>query len=103
MSRLFFQKIIQEMQTAYLMHGQFTPLDVDNIQKDTRYVYFVRLTEEAIPNFETYEEAQAQMPDYLLVGSCSSYMLSTMIEVTKEVKGKGTTRRVFVVNAIYSF
>lgn len=80
------QKIIQEMETAYLMHGQFYPLDSENIQKDIRYVYFIRLTEEAIPLFETYEETQAQMPDYLLVGSCTSNLLHSVIKVSKEVR-----------------
>lgn len=82
----FFQKIIQEMQIAYMMHGQFTPLDVENTQKDTRYVYFIRLTEEAIPNFDTYDEALAQMPDYVLTGSCMSNLLQSVIGMLKGVR-----------------
>lgn len=76
------------MQTAYLMHGQFGLLDNDNIQKDTRYVYFIRLTEDAVPNFNSYEAAVAEMSDYLLVGSCSSNMLQSLLTLSNEVRQK---------------
>lgn len=67
------------------MHCQFGNFNNENLQKNRRYVYFVRLTEEVIPNFETEEEANAIMPQYVLVGSCMSNLLQSIISFTRDV------------------
>lgn len=69
----------------YVLHGDLHFITDDMVIKDARYVYFIRLTETGLPPFERQEDANAELPDYFLVGSLSGKFLSSVDNLLREV------------------
>lgn len=69
----------------YLIYGAFGYLSDEVITRNTRYVYFIRLTERGIPIFDHKEDSIAEMPQYFLVGSVSGRVLQGMQHLMKQV------------------
>lgn len=46
--------------------------------KDINFFYFMRINEEPIPPFETYEECVDQMPNCMIVGSINGHFLASL-------------------------
>lgn len=59
----------------------------DSIEnREKKFICILRRTEEGIPNFETMEDAVAEMPQYFLITSCTGKFLQSLLETTREVK-----------------
>lgn len=67
------------------MHGVFDFLTDDMINKDAKYVYFIRLSEYGVPPYEKQEDTYAEMPSYFLVGSISGRFLSSIDHLLSNV------------------
>ncbi|XP_015836813.2 dynein axonemal heavy chain 10 [Tribolium castaneum] len=84
---IYVPKIIQKLIVDHILHGNFGTMDEAILNTDNkRFVYLFRKTEEgiSISNFDTYEEAETEMPAYFLIGSCNGNFLNSLKHLMKE-------------------
>lgn len=55
------------------------------LHKDTRYVYFVRLSEYGLPPYEKKEDIYAEMASHFLIGSTSGRFLQSIDHLLNDV------------------
>lgn len=71
----------------HILHGGFGTLNEAVINTDNkRFVYLFRKIEEGISimNFDTYEEAEIEMPSYFLIGACTGNFLNSLKHLINE-------------------
>lgn len=71
--------------TDYALHGGFIKINDCNIDPDRRILYMYRKTEEGIPNFDLPEQAEAEMPNYFLIGMTTGNLLHSLTTLSKNV------------------
>lgn len=76
-----FQKIVETIVKTPQLHGHFGTMTRHNINKEHRFVYFVRKTSDGIPCPDMMEEANSEMPGHFQVGCTTADMLSTLIHL----------------------
>lgn len=76
---------MQKLTKDYLLHGFYDCLTDENVTRDIRYVYIVRLTEYGMPLYERKEDTDAEMSSYFLVGSTQGRLLSSLDNLLNNV------------------
>jgi hypothetical protein len=75
------------MHTAVLaprLHGHFGCISPEEAAKKGPYVFFLRNCAEGIRPMGSIEEARAEMPRYLILGSCSGNFLQSLQRILKQ-------------------
>ncbi|XP_022902554.2 dynein axonemal heavy chain 10 [Onthophagus taurus] len=76
---IYVPTIIQELVKVYVLHGFFGLLEDNPASKDRRYVCFLRKSDDGIPNYETMEDADAEMPQYFFITTCTDKFLPELL------------------------
>ncbi|XP_069678773.1 dynein axonemal heavy chain 10-like [Periplaneta americana] len=71
----FVTRIVEKVVQAPMLHGYFGSIPREEMVKNRRYIYFLRTNEEGIPLLESNEDAIAEMPTYIIAGSCTGLFL----------------------------
>lgn len=79
------QKILEKVVKTPQFHGHFGTLTKYNVNKQRRFVYFMRKTADGIPCLDMMEEATSEMPGHFQVGCTSEDMLQTLISSISRV------------------
>ncbi|XP_017781324.1 PREDICTED: dynein heavy chain 10, axonemal [Nicrophorus vespilloides] len=75
---IYVTKIIQVLETDYMLEAHIGDFGEGKNFPAKQFMYFVRLTEDAIPNFDTYEDALVEMPSYFYIGAFSAKFLQSL-------------------------
>ncbi|XP_030756931.1 dynein heavy chain 10, axonemal [Sitophilus oryzae] len=80
---IYVPKIIQELVVDYTMNGSFGSIAEE--ARNQRLVYLFRKTEVGIPNFDSMEDANIEMPSYFIVGVLGENVIQNLSFVTREL------------------
>ncbi|XP_050294970.1 dynein axonemal heavy chain 10 [Anthonomus grandis grandis] len=80
---IYVPKIIQELVVDYTLTGAFNWITEGVSNTDNRFVYFFRRTEVGIPNFESMNDANIEMPSYIIVGSVGGNFIQSVSFLTQ--------------------
>ena len=80
------QRIVEKVIQAPMLHGHFGHIPEEEMVKTRCYYYFLRSNPEGIPLMETIEDARAEIPQSILLGSFTGRLLRNFQCLLKEVE-----------------
>ncbi|KAJ8963302.1 hypothetical protein NQ318_018771 [Aromia moschata] len=79
------QQIVQKQVIDYALHGGFMFVHDPTFNANARFLYMYRRTESGIPNFDEPEDAEAEMPFYIILGITTGNLLQTITTMFKSL------------------
>ncbi|KAL1513082.1 hypothetical protein ABEB36_002553 [Hypothenemus hampei] len=82
---IYVPKIVQELVVDYTFTGGFNYITEGVVNTDKRFVYFFRRSEVGIPTFESMEDANIEMPLYIVMGVVNGNFIQSVSFLTQEL------------------